>query len=115
MNDWVKMAFDSDRLASAMGVDHHCGGEKQRRVKAGSLLAALDRNPVAESSSSGIFVGPDFEVHLADALACWWREGAELCARAGWRFHPLVHNFHGASTGKLQKSLNRIFTGLSIG
>ena len=89
--------------------------KRKGELKTGSLLAALDRNPVAESSSSGVLVGPDFEVHLADALTCWWREGAELCARAGWRFHPLVYNFHGASTGKLQKSLNRIFAGLSIG
>ena len=69
------------------------------------LVAALNGNAVAESRASGILVGADLEVHLADALAWRWREGTKLCASAGWRFHPLVHNLHGPSTGKLQKSL----------
>ena len=78
-------------------------------------VAALDGNAVAESSATRIIVGTDLEVHLADALAWRWGEGAELGSSAGWWFHPFCHHFHGPSTGELQESLNRIFPGIPIG
>ena len=79
------------------------------------LVAALNGDAIAESRASRIIVGTDLEVHLADALVRRWGEGTELGSSASWWFHPLLHNLHGPSTGELQESLNRIFSGIPIG
>ena len=71
-------------------------------------VAALNGDPVTESSGLWILVGPDPEIHLADALARHLREGAEHPARAhGW-LQLFIGHLAVAAIAEFEEGLNRI-------
>ena len=107
--------FGSDLNASAVRSMQPLKKLDAAFLSAASSIAGLHGNPVAETGSSGVFVGSDLEIHLADIFASRRGERTELGSGARWRFHGLIHHFHVAAISELEIGLDRVSPGRAFG
>ena len=76
-------------------------------------MAALNGDPVTESSGLWILVGADPEIHLADALARHLLEGAEHPAGAHGRLQFFIGHLAVAAIAEFEERLNGIAAGVA--
>ena len=107
--------FGSDLNASAVRSMQPLKKLDAAFLSAAASIAGLHGNPVAETGSSGVFVGSDLEIHLADIFASRRGERTELGSGARWRFHGLIHHFHVAAISELEIGLDRVSPGRAFG
>ena len=78
-------------------------------------VAALNGDPVTESSGLWILVGADPEIHLADALARHLLEGAEHPAGAHGRLQLFIGHLAVAAVAEFEEGLTSSkITALSV-
>ena len=73
-------------------------------------VAALNGDPVTESSGLWILVGTDPEIHLADALARHLLEGAEHATGAQGRLQFFIGHLAVAAVAEFEEGWIRICT-----
>ena len=76
-------------------------------------MAALNGDPVTESSGLWILVGADPEIHLADALARHLLEGAEHPAGAHGGLQLFIRHLAVAAVAEFEEGLDRIAAGVA--
>ena len=76
-------------------------------------MAALNGDAVAEPSGLRVFVGPDPEIHLADALPCDLLEGPKHAAGAYRRLQLFIGHLAVASIAEFEEGLNGITAGIA--
>ena len=69
-------------------------------------MAALNGDAVAEPSGLRVFVGPDSEIHLADALSSHLLKGAKHAAGPYGRLQLFIGHLEVAAVAELEEGLN---------
>ena len=70
-------------------------------------MAALNGDAVAEPSGLRVFVGPDSEIHLADALSSHLLKGAKHAAGSYGRLQLFIGHLEVAAIAELEEGLDR--------
>ena len=76
-------------------------------------MAALNGDAVAEPSGLRVFVGPDSEIHLADALSSHFLKGAKHAAGPYGRLQLFIGHLEVAAVAELEEGLDRIAAGVA--
>ena len=76
-------------------------------------MAALNGDAVAEPSGLRVFVCPDSEIHLADALSSHLLKGAKHAAGPYGRLQLFIGHLEVAAVAELEEGLDRIAAGVA--